>query len=103
MQVDVGDGRHNPHAENFQSLWRRAMSHWLASAGPGDILPFAPELGPPSSKYSITYQDAQGRTVELSDRWEQSLVIKRLAEEAFATAQRTNAVSTNLPKTVVGS
>jgi hypothetical protein len=62
-------------------MWKRGMSHWKKSARPGDILPFTPELGPPSSKYSISWKGE-----ELSDRWEQSKVIKRLAEESFAAA-----------------
>ena len=84
MQVDVGDGTTNPHAVNLKSLWTESMGYWKLSARPGDILPFAPELGPPSSNYSITYTAADGRVTELSDRWQQSAVLKRLAEEAFA-------------------
>ena len=91
MQVDVGDGREDVHAQNFARAWQRGMEHWLRAARPGDVLIFAPELGPPSSNYSITYRDARGggagATIELSDRWAQSLVIKRLAEEAFARAR----------------
>jgi len=87
MQSDVGNGRENIHAKNFQSLWEEAMGYWLKDARPGDILPFAPELGPPSSGYSITHKDASGQTIELSDRWQQSLVLKRLAEEAFTAAK----------------
>lgn len=86
MQVDVGDGIDNPHAQNFKSLWTEAMGYWKRSAKPGDILPFAPELGPPSSNYSITYTAAGGQVTEISDRWAQSVVIKRLAEEAFAAS-----------------
>lgn len=87
MQVDVGDGRSNAHVENFQALWQEAMKHWLAGARAGDILPFAPELGPASSAYSIAIRDAEtGQLVELSDRWQQTLVLKRLAEESFAAA-----------------
>ena len=52
------------------------MRHWLAGAGPGDVFPFTSELGPP--RYAITLPDGK----EFSDRWEQSLVMKRLAEQA---------------------
>lgn len=85
--IDVGDGRDNAHARNFQWLWERAMRFWLARAKPGDIFPFAPELGPPSSGYSITYPSPSGQIVEISDRWAQSLVVKRLAEESWAAAK----------------
>ncbi|MFI5380802.1 MAG: sugar phosphate isomerase/epimerase family protein [Tepidisphaerales bacterium] len=86
MQIDVGDGRDNAHVRNFQWLWETGMGHWLARARPGDILPFAPELGPPSSGYSITFTDSAGRVAEISDRWAQTLVLKRLAEECWAQA-----------------
>jgi sugar phosphate isomerase/epimerase len=81
VQNDIGDGL-NKQAQQFKKLWTLGMKHWLKQAQPGDVLPFCSELGPPG--YSIT--DLDGR--EISDRWEQSLVIKRLAEEAFADAQK---------------
>ena len=77
MQVDVGDGT-GETAQFFVRLWASAMHHWLQGAGPGDVLPFASELGPP--RYAIT----TARRHEFSDRWEQSLVMKRLAEQAWA-------------------
>ncbi len=80
VQVDVGDGS-GETAQFFVSLWATAMSHWLRDAGPGDVFPFASELGPP--RYAITLPDGS----EFSDRWEQSLVMKKLAEQAWAQAQ----------------
>jgi hypothetical protein len=79
--VDVGDGSGDT-AQFFVSLWTAAMKHWLQGAGPGDIFPFASELGPP--RYAITLPDGR----EFSDRWEQSLVMKRLAEQAWEQAQK---------------
>jgi len=86
MQVDIGDGSSNAHAANIKDLWREAMGHWKRTAVVGDILPFAPELGPPSSNYSITYTAHDGGITEISDRWAQSLVLRWLAEEAYAAA-----------------
>lgn len=80
VQVDVGDGTTAP-AQFFLLLWTTAMRHWREGAGPGDVLPFASELGPP--RYAITLPDGR----EFSDRWEQSLVMKRLAEQAWEQAQ----------------
>lgn len=80
IQTDIGDGS-GEMAQQFKKLWTYGMSRWLQEAKPGDVLPFCCELGPPA--YSIV--DMQGQ--ELSDRWAQSLVIKRLAEEAFAQAR----------------
>lgn len=81
VQVDVGDGT-GETAQFFVRLWTSAMHHWLRGAGPGDVLPFATELGPP--RYAITTPDGR----EFSDRWEQSLVMKRLAETAWERALR---------------
>ena len=79
VQVDVGDGS-NATAQFFVRLWTAAMRHWLDGAGPGDVLPFASELGPP--RYAITTPEGK----EISDRWEQSLVMKRLAAQAWSMA-----------------
>jgi len=81
VQVDVGDGT-GETAQFFVRLWATAMHHWLQGAAPGDVLPFASELGPP--RYAITTPDGR----EFSDRWTQSLVMKRLAESAWDRAIR---------------
>ena len=80
IQVDVGDGSEGV-ARTYMQLWAQAMRAWLSHARPGDVVPFASELGPPA--YAI--RDPKGQ--EISDRWEQSLVMKRLAEEAWETAR----------------
>jgi len=77
VQVDVGDGS-GETAQFFVDIWSAVMRSWRAGAGPGDVFPFASELGPP--RYAITLPDGK----EFSDRWEQSLVMKRLAEQAWA-------------------
>lgn len=79
VQVDVGDGSGDT-AQFFVMLWQTAMEHWLRGAGPGDVFPFTSELGPP--RYAITTPDGN----EFSDRWVQSLVMKKLAEQAWAQA-----------------
>jgi len=80
VQVDVGDGS-GETAQFFVRLWTEAMRNWLKGAGPGDVLPFTPELGPP--RYAITLPDGS----EFSDRWEQSLCMKRLGQQAWDQAQ----------------
>lgn len=79
VQVDCGDGS-TPWARFFVKLWTLAMQNWKAGAGPGDILPFSSELGPP--RYAITTPGGQ----EISDRWEQGLLMTRLAKEAWERA-----------------
>jgi sugar phosphate isomerase/epimerase len=81
VQVDVGDGS-NATAQFFVQLWKTAMKNWLNEAGSGDVFPFASELGPP--RYAITLPDGR----EFSDRWEQSLIMKKLAEQAWSEATR---------------
>lgn len=76
VQVDVADGSGDT-AQFFVRLWARAMRHWREGAGPGDVMTFSSELGPP--RYAITLPDGK----EFSDRWEQSLVMKKLAEQAW--------------------
>ncbi len=80
VQVDVGDGSgdEGTPAHFFTRLWAAIFRHWRAQAKPGDIMPFSSELGPP--RYAITLPDGS----EFSDRWEQSLVMNRLAERAWA-------------------
>lgn len=79
VQVDVADGSGDT-AQFFVRLWATAMHAWQQGAQPGDVFPFASELGPP--RYAITLPNGQ----EFSDRWEQSLVMKRLAEQAWTKA-----------------
>jgi sugar phosphate isomerase/epimerase len=79
VQVDCGDGS-TPWARFFVKLWTIAILHWKASAQPGDILPFSSELGPP--RYAITTPDGK----EISDRWEQAILMGRLIREAWNAA-----------------
>ena len=79
VQVDCGDGS-TPWARFFVKLWTLAMLNWKAGAAPGDILPFSSELGPP--RYAITTPEGK----EISDRWEQGLLMTRLAKEAWESA-----------------
>ena len=78
VQVDIGRDGDDPAVEPFRRWWRKGMTYWLQNAGPGDILPFVVELGPPP--YSITIRSANGAAeAEISDRWQQAVVMKQLA------------------------
>jgi len=79
VQVDVGDGS-SKLAQKWVELWAEILRRWRKRAQPGDFFPVTSELGPPN--YSIV--DRNG--VEISDRWQQSLVMKRLTEQAWAMA-----------------
>ena len=84
MQVSIDDTENAGHLKDFRTLWRLAMAEWLRAARPGDLLPFVPELGPPSSGYAITYSDRIGVRHEPADRWAEMLWLKRIAEELFS-------------------
>jgi hypothetical protein len=79
VQVDAGDGTHGP-VTAFRAWWTAAMRAWRAAAAPGDVLPFVVELGPPA--YAIT--TPEGR--EVSDRWAQALVLRRIALECWSAS-----------------
>ncbi|MFC4779434.1 sugar phosphate isomerase/epimerase family protein [Paenibacillus sp. GCM10023252] len=81
VQVDAGPEGEHPMVEHFTRWWRKGMSAWLKQAQPGDLLPFIPELGPPYY-YAIT-EAAPGGDREISDRWQQALLLKRIAEEQW--------------------
>ncbi|HXG64468.1 MAG TPA: TIM barrel protein [Blastocatellia bacterium] len=80
VQIDVGPKAESNYAKTYAQLWKRAMVYWLKSAKPGDLFVFRVELGPPS--YSIL--DLQGK--EISNRWEQALALRALAETIWNEA-----------------
>jgi hypothetical protein len=79
IQVDVGDGT-GTLVSHYVDWWTSAYKHWLAEATPGDFFPFVCELGP--APYAITAPDGTSLPagIELSDRFAQALVLKRIAE-----------------------
>jgi sugar phosphate isomerase/epimerase len=81
VQVDIGDGT-GETAQFFVQIWEAVIKAWKREALPGDVFPFASELGPP--RYAITLPDGR----EFSDRWEQSLIMKKLAEQAWHNAEK---------------
>ena len=86
MQCDITDPAKAQHVRNFVDLWTRSMRGWRSRAKAGDVFIFTPELGPPSSGYSITVRDLSGKSFEVCDRWQQSLLLCDLAREAFANS-----------------
>ena len=78
VQVDIGEDGSHPMIPHFTRWWESGMQHWLSRAKPGDVLPFVCELGPPP--YAIT---TLGETMEIGDRWQQSLVLQKLARQIW--------------------
>ncbi|MED5415543.1 MAG: sugar phosphate isomerase/epimerase [Candidatus Latescibacterota bacterium] len=63
----------------FAAWWEHGMRHARANAGADDVFHFVVELGPPT--YAI--QGANGE--ELSDRWEEAIMIKDRVQQIWAT------------------
>jgi len=95
MQMPIDDTASRPAAAtgmadylaDFRAMWTRAMRGFLANAGPGDILVFAPEILAPTYYYARVFRDPAGHFVEESDRYEQALLYRQAALECFAVAQ----------------
>lgn len=82
VQVDVGENGEHPMLRHFERWWGEGMRQWRRAAEPGDALPFVVELGPPA--YAITADEFAGRTAEIGDRWQQSLLLMRTARRLWA-------------------
>ena len=61
------------------------MANWRARSAPDATCVFLCELGPPP--YAITGADG----LELSDRWQEALTLKRWAEEIWAELEAEHA------------
>jgi hypothetical protein len=71
---------------DFRKIWVHAMRGFLRSAGPGDVLIFAPELLSGEYYYARLFPGAEGKLVEECDRYAQALLYRKLALECFAQA-----------------
>ncbi len=78
IQVPIGFAQHQVYVEQFKNWWHSGMRQWSQRSAEDAELIFLCELGPPP--YAITGADG----VELSDRFEESLIIKSWIEEIWA-------------------
>jgi hypothetical protein len=72
VQVSLGFPQHQGWVGLFMDWWEYAIRSWRKRAGPDAVLTFLCELGPPP--YAITGPDG----TELSDRWQDALVMKEM-------------------------
>jgi hypothetical protein len=79
IQVPVQENA--SYVEHFKQLWTASFRAFL-QAGEGERMYFAPELLGPDIYYARTFGDR-----EESNRWEEALLLKEIAEQCFASAQ----------------
>jgi hypothetical protein len=77
VQIQIGFAQHQKWVEQFRQWWTEGMSLWRQRNADDATLVFLCELGPPP--YAITNADG----LELSDRWEEALLIRQWVESGW--------------------
>jgi hypothetical protein len=80
IQVPIEFEQHQEWVSLFKHFWSRGFNDWRSRASEDQDLIFLCELGPPP--YAITDKNR----AELSDRWQEALIIKKWAEEIWANS-----------------
>lgn len=77
IQLQIDFPQHAKWVTLFQEFWREGLADWRTRNAEGDVV-FLCELGPP--EYAMTGGDGR----EMSNRWEEALKIKAMAESIWA-------------------
>jgi hypothetical protein len=84
MQVAIGQDDAAPYVAHFRTMWMECFAAYLRRPAPQQsFITFAVELLAPGIYYARSFSG-----VEESDRWEQSLVLAKVARECFQEAER---------------
>lgn len=77
IQLQIDFPQHAKWVTLFQEFWREGLADWRTRNAEGDVV-FLCELGPP--EYAMTGGDGR----EMTNRWEEALKIKAMAESIWA-------------------
>lgn len=80
VAIDPNQDPPPPYIEHFRQLWRASFEGFRRSCE-GKFICFTPELLAPDIYYARTFAN-----IEESDRWQQSLILKEIAEQCFSSA-----------------
>lgn len=86
IQVSAMGGAHDEHLAVFRTLWTRCFEAFLASAAPGEVFGFYPELLPASFHYARLIPGADGEPTEEADRWDEALFLVEVARDCWRDA-----------------
>jgi hypothetical protein len=94
IQTDVGDGdvQDHPSVAHFRTLWTAACRGFVRGHADDPVplaepaIGFAPELLPAEFGYALRVPGPDGAVDEISDRWDQALVLTDIAAECFTEA-----------------
>ena len=79
IQLQISFPHHQHWVKVFMDWWRRGLLYWTQKAGKDETFTFLCELGPP--EYAMTGPDGY----EMSNRWEESLLLKDKIKSVWAT------------------
>lgn len=86
VRIEANPAQDPIYVSHFKQLWGACFQAFCRTAQAGDRIYFTPELLAPDIYYARTFLNSEGRAVEESDRWEQSLILKQIAQRCFEDA-----------------
>jgi len=85
VQVQISFAQHQKWFDQFAAWWTYGLRSWRRRSDADAVCNFLCELGPP--EYAITGSDGY----ELSDRWNEALMIRERVEKIWAKLEADNA------------
>lgn len=86
MQMSFTGREDQKWVGHFRELWTASFRAFRAKAGPGAVLPFAPELLQPAIHYARLVPGPEGQPREEGDRWSEAVRMAQIAKECWAAA-----------------